>query len=108
MLRFLKYLIYIPVAALLIAFALANHEFVRVSLDPFTNRDNAALSFDAPLFVVMILAGMVGVVAGGLAVWFGQGRYRRAARRLRSEAERLKADLQAAEPKLPATLSKRA
>ena len=43
MLTLLKYMIYIPLAVLLVAFAVANHEFVMVSLDPFSGRENAAL-----------------------------------------------------------------
>ncbi len=108
MLRFLKLLIYIPIAVLLVAFAVANHEFVTVSLDPFSNRADAALSFDAPMFVVIIVSVMIGVFAGGLAVWFGQGRHRRAARALRAETEKLRANRQAIEPPASTKLARRA
>lgn len=108
MLKLLKLLVYIPVAVLLIAFAVANHEFVTVSLDPFSNRADAALSFDAPMFVVIIVSVMVGVIAGGLVVWIGQGRHRRAARQLRGETERLKAHRQVVEPQSLTKLARRA
>lgn len=108
MLTLLKYIIYIPLAVLLVAFAVANHHFVTVSIDPFSGRENTALSFDAPLFVVIILSLMIGVIAGGLAMWFGQGRYRRSSRHFRIEAEKLKASLQAAEPKSDTKLIRRA
>jgi uncharacterized integral membrane protein len=108
MLNFIKYLIYLLVAALIIAFAVANHEPVTVSLDPLSTRENAAYSFDAPMFVLLLVCVMIGIVIGGWAVWFGQGRHRRAARQLRSETTKLKADIEAAEAKLPAKLARRA
>jgi len=45
---------------------------------------------------------MIGVVAGGVAVWFAQGRYRRAARRSRAEADRWRAEAEAARARLGA------
>jgi uncharacterized integral membrane protein len=108
MMKFIKYVVYVLIAILLIAFAVANHEVVTVSLDPFANRENAALSFEAPMFIVIVVAAMIGVVAGGFAVWFGQGRYRRTAREFRIQLERLKVDGQAGAPGGGTKLSRRA
>jgi hypothetical protein len=41
---------------------------------------------------------MLGVLAGGAATWFAQGKYRKAARQNRAEAERLRNEAQAARP----------
>ncbi len=87
MVRFLKIVILVPVAILILIFAFANHHSVMVSLDPFSS-DAPAFSFTAPLFAVAIGSVMVGVVAGAFATWLSQGRYRRAARRHRAEADK--------------------
>lgn len=99
---FLKWLVLIPVAIVLLAFALANRHLVTVTLDPTGSSDISGFAITAPLFIILFLAGMVGVIFGGIATWFTQGKHRRAARlarndadRLRNEADRLKADLRA-------------
>jgi uncharacterized integral membrane protein len=108
MITLLKYVLYLVVAALLIAFAVANHESVVISLDPLSKRDDAAFSFAAPMFVVLLISVMIGVVAGGLAVWFGQHRHRRAARQFRSENEKLRAQAPAPSGAGSAKLARRA
>jgi uncharacterized integral membrane protein len=108
MMKFIKYIVYAVVAILLIAFAVANHEIVTVSLDPFANRENAALSFEAPFFIVFVATLMVGVAIGGVVVWLDQGRHRRRAREYRVQTEKLKADLQADPAKVGTKLVRRA
>lgn len=85
---FFKWLIFLPVALMLALFALLNRQSVPVVLDPFGN-DFPGLRFEAPLFFVMLACGALGVVAGGLVTWFGQGKHRRAARAARAEAARI-------------------
>lgn len=102
MVRFLKIVVIVPIAIALLAFAFANRQFVTVSFDPFPSGDIPAFSVDLPLFVALILTAMIGVVAGGVAVWFAQGRYRRAARRSRADADRWRAEAEASRAKLPA------
>ena len=82
----------VPLALGLLAFALANRRFVTVSFNPFDSGDST-LALTLPLFVVIIAAGMLGVLAGGLAVWFGQRRHRKAARRLEAEAAQARSEL---------------
>lgn len=96
---FLKLLILVPLALAAVAFAVANRQGVTVSFDPFAT-DVPAFALSGPLFVVIILTVVVGVVLGGVATWFGQGRHRRGLRAmrrenegLRAEATRLRADL---------------
>ena len=95
MVRFLKFLLAILFAILILAFALANHQDVNLSFDPFSSRDNAAFSIDAPLFAVVIASAMLGVVAGAFATWLSQGRHRKAARRNRADADKLRAQVEA-------------
>ncbi len=81
----------IPIAVLLILFAVANREPVTLSLDPFAP-DTPALAVSMPLFVLVILALMLGVIVGGVADWLRQGRYRKEARSRRAEVRRLEAE----------------
>lgn len=84
----------VPVAALLVLFALANREPAVLSLDPFSP-GTPAFSIQLPLFLVILAAVGVGVVIGGVADWFAQGRYRREARHQRHEVRRLEQEAQA-------------
>jgi uncharacterized integral membrane protein len=86
--KLLTAIVVIPVAALLLIFALANRTPVTLSLDPFSPGD-PAFSVSLPLFLVIILALMVGVVVGSVADWISQGRHRREARHNRHEVRRL-------------------
>jgi len=110
MLRFLKLLLIAPFAILFLVFAFANRYFIVVSFDPFDSGDDPAVSIRARLFIVLTVAVMLGVVAGGVATWFSQGKHRRAARMHRAEAERLRAELQAGRAALaaPVNAAKRA
>ena len=94
MFRFLKIVILILLAIVLLGFAFANHHDVIVSFDPFAAIDNAALSYPVPLFVLVVVAAMLGVVAGAFATWLSQGRHRRAARQNRMEADKWRAQAQ--------------
>jgi uncharacterized integral membrane protein len=107
MFRFLKVLILILLAIVLLGFAFANHHEVTVSFDPFASTDGAAFSIAAPLFAVVIVAAMLGVVAGALATWVSQGRHRRASRQNRVEAEKWRAQAQALKAAHPALTSDR-
>jgi hypothetical protein len=105
MLRFLKLLLIAPFAILFLVFAFANGQFVTVSFDPLASGDVPAYSIEARMFIVLTVAIMIGVVAGGVATWFGQGKHRRAARMYRAEADRLHGELQAAKASLAPPLN---
>lgn len=87
MVRFLKLLVLIPVAVVVLAFAIANRTVVTVSFDPFSSADTSGAIIAAPLFIVLFLTLFVGVVVGGVATWFTQGVNRRKARDARDEVE---------------------
>ena len=89
-----KIIVWTPVALLILIFAIANHHVVKVSFDPFAEGDIEAFAITAPLFLILFLAVMVGVLAGGAATWLAQGKYRKAARQSRAEAERLRDEAQ--------------
>jgi uncharacterized integral membrane protein len=92
--RIVAALILVPLALIIIAFAVANRQIVTVSLDPFSASAPAA-SLTLPLFALVIVLLIVGVVIGGTAVWLRHGRWRRAARRLEREVKELSARLHA-------------
>jgi uncharacterized integral membrane protein len=75
--KFLNAIVWIPLAVILVVFAVANRHLITVSFDPFNSND-PALGITLPLFVVIIAVAILGVVAGGSATWFGQRRWRRA------------------------------
>jgi uncharacterized integral membrane protein len=91
--KFFSLVIGVPLAILLVLFALANRNWVLLSLDPFAP-ETPALSVSLPLFVVVFLALMLGVILGGVADWLRQGRYRREVRSRRVEIRRLEAEKQ--------------
>ena len=87
-------LILVPLAVIIIAFAVANRQVVTVSLDPFSASTPAA-SLTLPLFALVIVLLIIGVVIGGTAAWLRQARWRRTARRLEREVKELNARLDA-------------
>ena len=93
------WLIVIPLALIFVVFAVANRHFVTVSFDPFNSTD-PAVSLSLPLFVLIIVVAVLGVIAGGCATWFSQRRWRRAARQHEADARTIRAhfdDLRAAQ-----------
>lgn len=87
MIRFLKALILLPVAIVVVLLAVANRESVTLSLDPFS--PEPVFSVVLPLYAVLFGAVALGVVVGGIGSWFGQSKTRQRARYHRREADRL-------------------
>ncbi|HMK70879.1 MAG TPA: LapA family protein [Xanthobacteraceae bacterium] len=94
--RIVTIVVLAPLAVIVIAFAVANRQVVMVSFDPFSAHEPAA-AITLPLFALLILTLITGVLIGGLAVWLRQGRWRGAARRLERELQHLRGKLAALE-----------
>lgn len=99
MIAFLKALVLLPIALLVILLAVANRAPVLLSFDPFA-KGPPDLALSAPLYGVLLAAVAVGMLLGGAATWLSSGRGRRQVRssrreiqRLKSETERLRAEL---------------
>jgi uncharacterized integral membrane protein len=92
--KIIAVVILLPLAIVMIAFAVANRQIVRVSLDPFGGSDSGLA---LPLFVLIILLLIIGVLIGGLAAWVRQGKWRSAARRAERQLEALRKKLEAYE-----------
>jgi uncharacterized integral membrane protein len=86
-------LVLVLLAIALIVFAVANREIVTVSLDPFDSAQ-PALSIRMPLFVLIFVFLIAGVLLGGFAAWLRQGRHRRASRALRSDLVGLRREIE--------------
>ncbi|AWM88703.1 lipopolysaccharide assembly protein LapA domain-containing protein [Microvirga sp. 17 mud 1-3] len=91
MIRFLKALVLLPVAILIVLLAVANRDPVTLSLDPFS-REAPEIAAQLPLFAIIFAAVMVGVVIGGTATWLAQGKHRRARRQFRREVTQLRSE----------------
>ena len=90
--KFFSAVVIIPLGIFFIIFAVANRHLVTVSFDPF-NSATPTVAVTLPLFVVIIAVAMLGVLAGGMATWFRQGRWRRAARQGEAEARQMRTQL---------------
>ena len=86
-LRFVKLIILVPVAIVLILLSVANRHSVTLALNPF-RPDDQVLSLSLPLFVLVFIALISGVVIGSAVTWFAQGRYRKQAREEAHEARK--------------------
>jgi uncharacterized integral membrane protein len=90
--KFFSSVVLILIGVVLVTFAVANRHDVTVSFDPLAPA-SPSLSITEPLFIVIIAVAMLGVLAGGIATWFGQRRWRRAARRHEADARQARAQL---------------
>jgi hypothetical protein len=87
MLRFIKLIVLVPIAVILVVLSVANRHFVTLALNPF-RPDDTLLSLSLPLFVFLFIALMAGVILGSLATWLAQGKYRKQARDEAHEARK--------------------
>jgi uncharacterized integral membrane protein len=90
--KFFTALVVIPLGLIFIVFAVANRHWVTVSFDPLNSAD-PAVAVKLPLFVLIIVVAILGVIAGGSATWFRQRRWRRAARQQEADARQAKAEV---------------
>lgn len=85
-------IILVPLAAIIIAFAVANRQAVTVSFDPF-DAAQPAYAATLPLFVLILILVIFGVILGGTVTWFRQAGWRWAARRAEKENRDLRLEL---------------
>lgn len=86
--------IVVPLAIVIVAFALANRQVVTVSFDPFSSA-SPAYAATLPLFVLIFVLVILGVLIGGIAAWLRQAAWRRTARRLDADVRALHQELEA-------------
>lgn len=102
MLRILKLLVLLPIAAALVLLAVANRQVVTLVLDPFS-RGPEAMSITLPLFILAFILLAVGIVLGYVAAWLAQGRHRKAARTYKHECDVLMSEREKLRAAVPAT-----
>ena|SRR5260370_1214508 len=91
--KFLKVAIVMSPAFLaLVALAIANHQPVTVSFDPFDSSD-PDLAVTVPLYLAGFTVLIAGVVLGGFATWLTQGKHRRMRSRLAAEVVTMRNEL---------------
>jgi uncharacterized integral membrane protein len=93
-------IIVIPLLVIVVAFAVANRQSVTVSFDPFSSTA-PAYAVTLPLFVVIFILLIVGVIVGGVAAWMRQGAWRRSARRLDAQVRALHGEIDAMRTRPP-------
>lgn len=86
-------IIVVPLAVIIIAFAVANRQAVTVSFDPFSAAD-PAYAATLPLFILIFVLVILGVLVGGIAAWLRQAKWRRTAHRLDAEVRALHQELE--------------
>jgi hypothetical protein len=84
--------ILVPLAMIIVAFAVANRQDVTISLDPF-NPGQLAYSKTMWLFVPIFAVLILGVAIGGLVSWLRHGKWRRMARRYEREVIALRGEI---------------
>jgi hypothetical protein len=94
--RIVGWFVLVPLCAVLIVFALANRQPVLLHINPFAAGDPVPEGTGVPMFVVLFVSLLLGVVLGGIATWFAQGGHRRDERHFKRETERLHRELQTA------------
>jgi uncharacterized integral membrane protein len=90
--KILTWIVVLPIAIFIIAFAVANRQVVTVSFDPLSQA-NPSYSASLPLFILIFVLVILGVVVGGVAAWLRQSKWRRAARKLDAENRQLLQEL---------------
>ncbi|MFY9698975.1 MAG: lipopolysaccharide assembly protein LapA domain-containing protein [Rhodoplanes sp.] len=90
--RALAVLILGPLAVLIVALAVANRQTVAISFDPF-NAADPAYRVQLPLFLLVFLLVIAGVLIGGIAAWLKQSRWRRRSRRFEAQLHRAEAEI---------------
>ncbi len=85
--RFLAWLITVPLAVIAVSFAISNRDLVTFGLWPLPQE------LVLPRFLAVLAPLVVGVVIGGLVAWASAGRHRRTARQRGYRLEQLNAEV---------------
>lgn len=93
--RIVSWLVLLPLALLLVIFAMANRQSVVINFDPLSQTAPLVPPLSLPMFVVIYALLLVGIVLGGIAVWATQGKHRKAKRAYKREAEALHREVDA-------------
>jgi uncharacterized integral membrane protein len=87
-------IVLVPLAVVIILFAVANRQMVTVSFDPFSS-STPAYAASVPLFLLIFVVLIIGVIVGGVTAWARQSPWRRTARKLDADVRELHEELAA-------------
>jgi uncharacterized integral membrane protein len=90
----LRIIVFVPLALIILFFSMANRAPVKIGLDPFAANDPAAPYIEAPMFLIVLAAVAVGVLAGGASSWLGHLSVRREAKIARAEAKKTRLEVE--------------
>ena len=82
--KVLRWVVVIPVGALIVLFLIANRTLVALSLDPFSTETPAIATPALPLWIWLVLALLVGFFIGAAGMWVSERELR-----IRAKADRL-------------------
>lgn len=85
--RYLSWIVTLPLTVLAISFAVSNMTPVQIGLWPFVG------TVEVPAFTLVLVTLVLGFLMGGVTVWLGQHRHRKAARQHQARADRLQKEL---------------
>ncbi|HSG94970.1 MAG TPA: DUF1049 domain-containing protein [Afifellaceae bacterium] len=94
--RLVKWLILVPVLAVVALLSVANDHLVTLNFNPLEPADQA-MQIDLALYQIGFAAFVAGALVGAFIVWNNQRKYRRKARDSRYEAARWQAKAEQAE-----------
>jgi hypothetical protein len=98
--KFITVFVLIPLAVVIVMFAVANREVITISFDPFDSA-NPAVALKLPLFILVFVLVGLGVLVGGIAAWLRQSKWRARARRAEADVRRLRNELDAVRSSAP-------
>ena len=93
LLRIIRWIIGLPFVILVIGFVIANRQWTRLSLDPFSS-ESPILSVNMPLWALFIFGVFIGILAGWSTCWLGQSKHRRLARERKREITLLQSEIE--------------
>lgn len=91
--RIINWVVGLPIAVIVIAFCVANRQWIEISFDPFSSQAPFATMY-MPLWALVFIGIFLGMIAGWIACWFAQGKWRRATREARSDLQRVQDEAQ--------------
>ena len=94
MAKFISWFLGLPIAIILIALSVANRHTVRFSLDPISVSE-PIMAFELPLYLLLLLAIIIGIFIGGASSWLNQSKWRKAAKAARHEVSEIRSETRA-------------
>lgn len=85
--KLIFWIVLLPIAVVLIAFAIGNRAPVTVRFDPLP------FAIDMPLYAVGLIGIFIGLLSGGIMTWLRGGRWRKLARERQHDKEQLEREL---------------